>query len=379
MNFRLLFLALIFFISQLDTRAQLAPKYSNEFLNVGVGARALGMSLAQVASVQDVTAGYWNPAGLLGIKSDLQIAAMHSEYFAGLAKYDYAAVGKMIDSVSAASISFIRFGVDDIPNTTELIDPSGAINYDRITKFSAADYAFLLSYGRKGFPLRKSSSLNNLSLYNPADGRIQGFRWGVTAKIIYRQVGNFARAWGFGLDAGAQYDRGRWHFGASLRDVTSTFNAWSYNLSDQMKQTFSLTQNDIPSNGLEVTLPRLIVGAARDFQYRKMSFLAEANAMITTDGKRNVLVSAKPFSIDPYLGGEAVYNKLFSLRAGVGNIQRIKEFDESKSLTMQLSVGVGLRIRQLHIDFSMSSAGNTNSIPRSQIFSLRYDIYKNKS
>ena len=67
-------------------------KYSNEFLNIGVGARALAMSRAQVATVDDVTAGYWNPAGLAAIKSDLQVAGQHAEYFAGIAKYDYVAL-----------------------------------------------------------------------------------------------------------------------------------------------------------------------------------------------------------------------------------------------------------------------------------------------
>ncbi|MFM7838808.1 MAG: hypothetical protein ACKO6K_04525, partial [Chitinophagaceae bacterium] len=40
-------------------------KYSNEFLNIGAGARGLAMSGAQVASVKDGTSGYWNPAGLV--------------------------------------------------------------------------------------------------------------------------------------------------------------------------------------------------------------------------------------------------------------------------------------------------------------------------
>ena len=39
-------------------------KYSNEFLNIGAGARGLGMGAAQAASVSDGTAGYWNPAAL---------------------------------------------------------------------------------------------------------------------------------------------------------------------------------------------------------------------------------------------------------------------------------------------------------------------------
>ena len=114
------------------------PKYSNEFLNIGVGARALGMSNSVISSTDDVTGGYWNPTGLLGIESDLQFGLMHSEYFAGIAKYDYLGIAKNIDSTSAFSISVIRFGVDNIPNTTELIDNQGNINYDRISYFSAS-------------------------------------------------------------------------------------------------------------------------------------------------------------------------------------------------------------------------------------------------
>ena len=61
-----------------------APKYSNEFLNIGVGARGLAMSKAQVASVNDVTSAYWNPAGLTGIQDNLQVSTQHAEYFAAL-------------------------------------------------------------------------------------------------------------------------------------------------------------------------------------------------------------------------------------------------------------------------------------------------------
>src|SRR6059058_1287018 len=67
-------------------------KYSNEFLNIGAGARGLAMGSAQVASVDDGTAGYWNPAGLLGVKDHPQANIMHAEYFAGIGKYDFASL-----------------------------------------------------------------------------------------------------------------------------------------------------------------------------------------------------------------------------------------------------------------------------------------------
>ena len=121
------------------TQAQVARVYVNEFLHIGVGARGMGMSQAQVSSVNDVTAGYWNPAGLMGLGNKLDAALMHSESYAGIAKYDYAAVGKRLDSTSAASFSLIRFGIDDIPNTLDLYDPNGNIDYSRVTTFNAAD------------------------------------------------------------------------------------------------------------------------------------------------------------------------------------------------------------------------------------------------
>src|ERR1700746_3043414 len=99
MNKRTIYSVIAFFTVISGVQAQ-APKYSNEFLNIGVGARALGMSNSYITSVNDVTAGYWNPAGLLGIGNQHQVALMHSEYFAGIAKYDYGAFATKLDSSS---------------------------------------------------------------------------------------------------------------------------------------------------------------------------------------------------------------------------------------------------------------------------------------
>lgn len=366
--------------AQLQTTVEddITPKYVNEFLTIGAGARGLGMSLSQAACVNDVTSGYWNPAGLTGIQGDLQIAAMHSEYFAGIAKFDYAAIGKSIDSVSAAALSFIRFGVDDIPNTTQLIDAGGNIDYDRITSFSAADYAFIFSYARKQFP-KLAPTGSSLDLVNPEHPTGQGLRWGANAKVIYRHVGDFAKAWGFGLDAGVQYDWRKWKLGAVAKDITSTVNAWSYSLDQETIDVFVQTGNEIPENGLEIALPRLILGAAREFKVKKMTVLTELDADFTTDGQRNVLISAKPVSIDPHLGIEVDYNKVIYLRLGAGNIQRVKNFDNSESLTWQPNFGLGVRFKQISLDYALSDVGNQSDVLYSNVFSLRYDLYKDSN
>ena len=111
-------------------------KYSNEFLNIGAGARGLAMGSAQVASVNDGTSGYWNPAGLVNVKEQPQLNIMHAEYFAGIGKYDFASLSLPLkDKKRVLGLSLLRFAVDDIPNTIFLVEPDGTINFSNISKF----------------------------------------------------------------------------------------------------------------------------------------------------------------------------------------------------------------------------------------------------
>lgn len=343
-------------ITSLAAIAQ-APKYSNEFLNIGVGARALGMSNSYITAANDVTAGYWNPAGLSNIGNQHQVALMHSEYFAGIAKYDYGAYATRLDSSSVLGLTVIRFGVDDIPNTTELINANGNIDYNRITTFSATDFAFIVSYAKTL--------------------KIPGLRLGANAKVIRRKIGDFAGSWGFGIDAGAQYDYNKWKFAAMARDVTSTFNAWTFNLSDETKDVFLATGNEIPENSVEVTLPKLLLGGARKFDFSpKISLLAELNLDATFDGKRNVLIKSNALSIDPHLGLEASYMDLIFLRAGIGNYQAYTDVIGKKVKTFQPNIGIGIRIKSVYIDYALTDIGDQSVSLYSNVFSLRVDINK---
>lgn len=336
-----------------------APKYSNEFLNIGVGARALGMSNSYITSVNDVTAGYWNPAGLSGIGNKHQVALMHSEYFAGIAKYDYGAYATRLDSTSVLGFTMIRFGVDDIPNTTELINSNGNVDYSRITTFSATDFAFLVSYAKKV--------------------KIPGLLIGTNVKIIRRRVGDFAGSWGFGLDAGMQYAYNKWKFAAMARDVTTTFNAWTFNLTDDMKDVFLATGNVIPENSVEITAPKLLLGAARKFDFNsKISLLSEVNFDATFDGKRNVLIKTKVISMDPHFGLEASYMNIVFLRAGMGNYQVYTDDVGKKVRTFQPNIGIGVRVKAFTIDYALTDIGDQSVALYSNVFSLKVDINKNK-
>jgi hypothetical protein len=178
------------------------PKYSNEFLTIGVGARALGMGKVQVSLADNATAGYWNPAGLVNQTHKYDGVLMHSELFSGVVKNDYAAFSMPIDDKSAVAISLVRVGIDNIADTRALINEYNYIDYSKITYFSVADYAVLLSYARKL-------------------GNVEGLSVGANGKFIYRNIGSFANAYGFGFDAGVQYNRKGWNLALMARDITT--------------------------------------------------------------------------------------------------------------------------------------------------------------
>jgi hypothetical protein len=336
-------------------------KYSNEFLAIGVGARSMGMSNTTIACVDDVSSAYWNPAGLTRVSGDRQIGLMHAEYFAGIAKYDYAALAARIDATSTIGLTYVRFAVDDIPDTSELIDSEGNINYDKIKSFSATDNAILLSYARK-------TRIENLSI-------------GGNAKIIRRRVGDFGGSWGFGIDLGAQYKYNNWMFGAAFRDVTTTFNAWSFNLNDRMKEVFTRTGNEIPESSLELTMPRLILGVARRFELSPaFSLLGEVNTDLTFDGKRNVLLKTNVMSVDPHMGVELGYKNIVFFRAGLGNIQSESDKNGKKTTSFQPNMGVGINFNnRVQIDYALTDIGDQSLALYSNVFSLRVNLNRREA
>jgi hypothetical protein len=343
--------------------------YVNEYLNIGVGARGLSMAGATSASTSDVYSGYWNPAGLVGMESDIQAGLMHAEYFAGIFKYDYGAVAIPLKNKDRAlGISFIRFATDNIPYTLDYVQPDGSFDDSKLKEFSAGDYAVLLSYAQK-LNIFKKTPLLQTSI-------------GANAKVLYRNVGSMANAWGFGIDIGLQARYKRWRFGLTAKDITTSYTAWSFHLTEKEKETFTATGNEIPIKSYEVMLPRLNFGIARSFLKAEsdIQVLAELGFDVTTDGKRSTIIASKPFSVDPRLGIEASYKNAIFVRAGIGNFYRALDNADTNNIkkytVFQPSIGVGFKVKSFSVDYAFTSLQMQDNPLMSHVVSIRLDIMK---
>ena len=334
--------------------SQTTRNYSNEFLNIGVDASALGMSNAVVASSSDVNSGYWNPAGLVHLE-DNEIAIMHSSYFANIANYNYIAFAMPLDDRSAVGLSLIRFGVDDILDTTKLIDQQGDINYDRINLFSAVDYALIFSYAKK-LPFK-------------------GLNYGVNAKVIRRIIGDFASSWGFGLDAGIQFESNDWQFGLMARDITTTFNSWAID-ADRLQDIKDAIpgQNQEEPEATELTLPKLQLGVSKLFTFNYDYTLRTEIDLICRFEENNDIISSSFVSINPAIGLEFGYTDLVFFRAGVGNFQNELQLDNSSPLTFQPNFGVGFKYNGIFLDYAFTDIGDQSVALYSNVFSLKIDL-----
>jgi hypothetical protein len=281
---------------------------------------------------------------------------MHSNYFANIATYNFVAYATPIDDESALGFSMIRFGVDDILDTTQLIDDQGNINFDRINLFSTADYAFIFSYARR----LKFKNLN----------------YGVNIKIIRRIIGDFSSSWGFGMDFGIQFKTSNnWNFGLMARDITTTYNSWSINEErlDDIQNAIEGQNQEIPS-GTEITIPKLQLGVSKELDIKNSYTLLAALDLIIKFEENNDIISTNFASINPALGIEFGYLDLVFLRLGMGNFQNELQFDNSKELSFQPNFGIGFKYKSIEMDYAFTDIGNQSIALYSNVFSLKFDF-----
>jgi len=118
-------------------------------LKTGIGARTLGMGGAFCGLADDVTAAYYNPAGIAQLDGR-QIAFMHTNRFNLDIYYDYIGYAQPISYLGSLGVSFARMKTGMIPITS---------TYDPITNvtlidgyFEFIDNSFIFTWAKKLHP-----------------------------------------------------------------------------------------------------------------------------------------------------------------------------------------------------------------------------------
>lgn len=296
----------------LSASAQQVRNYSGEFLQLGVGARSLGLGGAAAAISDDATAGYWNPAGLSALMFPM-VTAMHETRFDGTVQYNYGALAVPLDPRTTAALSVLHIGVDNILDTRNALvdinnngqlDPDEYLDYTKVSKFSNFDWIAILSLAKR--------MDNDLA-------------WGVNAKLVYRRLDPQTTGTGIGFDVGARYRlSGALTVAAVAEDITTTLLSYS-------------------SGTKELVSPTLKLGAdyvwkiTADSAHRLMPTV---DADLRFEDRRQVAqVHAGPISADLHEGLEYQFKNLFAIRAGYNEMN-------------MWSAGAGVLLGKFHIDYA---------------------------
>jgi hypothetical protein len=343
--FILLSLTLLF-LQVADAGAQGFQRVSNadDLFSVGGGARAMGMGGAHVALVQDVTAGFWNPAGLSRL-STRELAYMHSERFGGIVAYDYGAFAMPLrNEGDALAITFFRQGVDGIKNTLNAWDRARdrpvSNPQDYITEFSTSDMAFLVSYA---------------SAYN------EQLSWGTSVKLLYSRMGPFAQGIGYSVDIGGQYRSGRFMAGVTVHNITTLMKLWSVNENElePLRDFFSdeALNANFPTGQNEYAPPSIRSGIAHFWDVQDFRIIGAFDVVTHFEGRRTYTINAGLMSFQPHLGTEISYKNAVFVRMGVTDVFT----DSSSRLYASPTLGAGLNIGMIKLDYAFSSFAGANS------------------
>ncbi|NOX67510.1 MAG: UPF0164 family protein [Chlorobi bacterium] len=136
-----LFLTMIIFCNySLAQNVSKTGTTAGNFLEISVGARAIGMGSAFVSLSNDATALFWNAAGISKLKQT-EVILSHTNWIADT-KFDFAGVVLLLGEFGTLGISFTSLSMDDMKVTT-IEKPDGTGEF-----FSAGNLAIGISYSR---------------------------------------------------------------------------------------------------------------------------------------------------------------------------------------------------------------------------------------
>ncbi len=314
--------------------------YANDFLSIGVGGRALGMGSAYTAVANDVTAGYWNPAGLSKVEYP-EIILMHDQRYGDIVNYNYGAAAMKLSKDETVGISAVVLSVSGVPNTLSAgldingnpISSSGAsadsldrLNYANITFFGETDVALIGSYAKRCS---------------------DDFSYGANVKFIRRSIGS-TYGTGIGFDVGALYSPVKnFNLGADLQNATTTVVAWT-------------------TGTTELATPILATGAAYNLSIGQTTIMPALDLLFNIDNMRSSsTVHLGPLSADVRAGAEVSYKNVIAIRAGYNEVK-------------QFTVGAGIHLPKLMIDYSFARFSYADALGDTHRISLELILENDK-
>jgi hypothetical protein len=332
-------LATLFLLLSFTTSfAQTIRTYAGEFLDLGAGARSLAMGGTAIATVDDATMGYWNPAGLSGLQYP-SITGMHEARFDNTVQHDFAAFAFPLGKDGGAAISVLHIGISDIKDTrSALIDANGDgvfnegdfIDYSKVTSFGNYDWGILFSYGQKKDSL---------------------FSYGATVKVIFRKLDADNSATGFGVDLGVRYHLlPQLTLAAVGQDITTTLLSYSSGTKELVAPTLKLGAAylwDIFSDSNHTLLPALDA----NIHFENLGSLSE--------------VHVGGVSADFLFGVEYQFKRLIAIRAGYNDLK-------------MFTIGAGVHLPRLSIDYAFQSFSAQDQLGNTHRISFTLNLERDK-
>jgi len=253
------------------------------FLNVGIGPRAVSMGGAFVATANDVTSLYWNPAGASRTQSSGAMFS-HSEWFADVS-YNWA--GAMLSlnemGVVGLSVSYLDYGSMEV---TTLSEPDGTGE-----TFTPKDMVIALTYG---YNLTDRFSIGGSVKY------VNQKIWNCSADAIAVDLGVLFISDIYGLRIGATIT----NFGSDMKldgkdlYIQTDIDKTIYGNNDQVLASLNTDSYPLPLT--------FRVGVAMDvINTANHKFTVAADALHPNDNAESLNV-----------GAEYVFMNLISLRGG---------------------------------------------------------------
>ncbi len=255
----ILFISLLFWSSSLSAQQQFETDVSGvgttvaNFLEIGVGARAMAMGGSYVAIANDPTALYYNPAGITNL-GNIQVEFMHNEWLVDT-NYDFiGAVTPLPFWNSSIGASLILLDYGEQPVRTEEFQEGNGQNY------GARDYAVSLTYAAAlttNFSFGLSGKYINQKIWNETAGTmamdlgifyttpVEGLRLGMSIS----NFGGEMQLSGRDLDTVKDPDEDN----ENVEDIPVSFITSSYPLPLIFRAGMSYTQSMGPVGSLTVT------------------------------------------------------------------------------------------------------------------------------